>query len=1116
VTCSSCGFNNPAGMKFCGECGAAADANCPTCEAQNPAGFKFCGGCGNALGESKAPVRAPNEYTPRHLADKILQSKSALEGERKRVTVLFADVKGSMELAQRTDPEQWHKILDRFFSILSDGVHRFEGTVNQYTGDGIMALFGAPIAHEDHAQRACFASLHLRDELKKYAEELRLSQGLDFAVRIGINSGDVVVGKIGDDLRMDYTAQGHTVGLAQRMEQMAAAHSICLSQTTAKLVSGYFAVRDLGEASIKGIDEPLHVYELEGMGDLQTRFDVSRARGLSRFVGRENDMEMLDNALDAARAGTGQVIGVVADAGTGKSRLCFEFAERCRAKGMRVNSGSGVPHGKNIPLLPILQVFRSYYGISDEDDDRAAREKIAGRMLLIDESFRDSLPYVFDFMGMPDPQRPAPAMDPNGRQKVLFGVMRRLVESRGTDDPVITLIEDLHWVDAGTETWLEQMVDLAASTRTLLLVNFRPEYHAGWMQKSYYRQLPLLPLGPDAVQELLTDLLGVDDSIAGLGRAIHARTAGNPFFTEEVAQALIEAGNLAGTKGNYKLVTPIERLTVPSTVQSVLAARIDRLGEREKQVLQTASVIGKEFAEPILASVAQLTHSDLEAALQKLKDGEFVYQQSLYPVSEFAFKHPLTQEVALGSQLRERRSRLHGEVAAAIREAQPDRLDEFSALLAHHYEEAGETLEAVRFHRRAALRLAGVDQTGLITHWQKVHVLSKTLPATREAMEHTLEACHMLLSNGWRTGLTEEEWESLGAEGKLLAERLEDRQGLYSIEAGLSLSHYLCGYVADGIPAGERALAIAEELGDLESRVGARNIMINLHWHGGRFDRAIAAIEEAQALADEDNSLGMDKYGLSIPNWFGGMHGRIELWRGNPAASRALLDKCSQTARKLGQQEVVSWSICGLIELAWTTGVSDQALTHAQRILEIAEQIGSPLSEAIGHFGTGVAHLLRDEPEAARAPLERMIWFSTERRVFRSWQPIGQAMLADAYLASGDAERATETAQQGIEFARRAKSYCFGITAELALARVLRTLDANTHRAEIESGFGRCDELLTLSQAHGLVPFIAEERARLEGALGASDADNQLREAQRLYAAVDATGHVARLEAELA
>jgi class 3 adenylate cyclase len=829
-------------MKFCGECGAAVDRSCPSCAARNPAGFKFCGECGNALGKSDAPERAPNEYTPRHLADKILQSKSALEGERKRVTVLFADVKGSMELAQRTDPEQWHGILDRFFSILSDGVHRFEGTVNQYTGDGIMALFGAPIAHEDHAQRACFASLHLRDELKKYAEELRLSQGMDFSVRIGINSGDVVVGKIGDDLRMDYTAQGHTVGLAQRMEQMAAAHSICLSQETARLVDGYFAVRDLGEASVKGVAEPLSVHELEGMGDLQTRFDVSRARGLTRFVGRDDDMQMLDQALENARGGNGQVIGVVADAGTGKSRLCFEFVERCRSKGLRVNQGSGVPHGKNIPLLPILQVFRSYYGITDEDDDRSSREKIAGRMLLIDENFRDSLPFVFDFMGVPDPQRPAPAMDPDARQKVLFGVMRRLVESRSTDDPVITLIEDLHWVDAGTETWLEQMVDLAASTRTLLLVNFRPEYHAGWMQKSYYRQLPLLPLGLDAVQELLTDLLGTDDSIAGLGRAIHERTAGNPFFTEEVAQALIEAGNLEGSKGNYRLVTPIERLTVPSTVQSVLAARIDRLAEREKQLLQTASVIGKEFAEPILESVAELPGSDLEASLRTLKDAEFVYQQSLYPVSEFAFKHPLTQEVALGSQLQDRRKGTHAAVASAIREAHPERLDELAALLAHHYEEAGETLEAARFHRRAAVRLAGNDQTGLIAHWQKVHALSKTLPATREAMEHTLRACEMLLNNGWRTGLTEDEWESIAAEGKTLAERLEDRRGLFDIELGLTTVHFLCGYVADAFEPAERALALAEELGDLESRVAAIFIMANLHWHGGRYERARRAV----------------------------------------------------------------------------------------------------------------------------------------------------------------------------------------------------------------------------------------------------------------------------------
>lgn len=383
---------------------------------------KFCHGCGGKLAAAVegAVEREPSDYTPRYLIDKILRSKSAIEGERKRVTVMFADIKSSMELSERTDPEEWHAILDRFFAILSEGVHRFEGTVNQYTGDGIMALFGAPIAHEDHAQRACYSALYLREQLKLYSDELRLSKGLDFAVRIGINSGEVVVGKIGDDLRMDYTAQGHTVGLAQRMEQLAAAHSICISESTAKTVAGYVSVRDLGEATVRGVSDPIPVFELQGMGELQTRFDVSRARGLTRFVGRDDDMQVLERALEQASAGNGQVVGVVADAGTGKSRLCFEFVESCRAKGLRVMTGSGVAHGKNIPLLPIMQVFRAYFGISASDDDRASREKIAGRLLLLDEKFRDTLPLLFDFMAVPDPERPAPAMDPEAPAAALW------------------------------------------------------------------------------------------------------------------------------------------------------------------------------------------------------------------------------------------------------------------------------------------------------------------------------------------------------------------------------------------------------------------------------------------------------------------------------------------------------------------------------------------------------------------------------------------------------------------------------------------------------------------------------------------------------------------------
>ena len=361
MKCPKCQTENLADSSFCEECGAPLEATCPSCGAGNRPSAKFCRKCRAALGAGQPPERASvAAYTPKHLADKILTSRSALEGERKRVTVLFADVKGSMELAEKTDAEAWHGIMDRFFAILSDGIHRFEGTINQYTGDGIMALFGAPIAHEDHAQRACFAALQLRDGLQAYAREIKREQGLQFSTRIGINSGEVVVGKIGDDLRMDYTAQGHTVGLAARMEALASPDTIYLTQATADLCAGYFALQDLGEFSVKGNSGPVRVHQLSGVGPLRTRFDVSRARGLSRFVGRAHEVDILEQAMERARRGQGgQVVGVVAHAGVGKSRLCFEFLERHRARGVLVNQGQAVPHGRNIPLLPLMQAFRA-------------------------------------------------------------------------------------------------------------------------------------------------------------------------------------------------------------------------------------------------------------------------------------------------------------------------------------------------------------------------------------------------------------------------------------------------------------------------------------------------------------------------------------------------------------------------------------------------------------------------------------------------------------------------------------------------------------------------------------------------------------------------------------
>jgi len=510
----------------------------------------------------------PHSYTPKHLAEKILQSKSALEGERKHVTVLFADVKGSMELAEQLDPEAWHAILDRFFAILTDGVHRFEGTVNQYTGDGIMALFGAPITHEDHAQRACLAALHLRDRLRAYADELRRTHAVSFAARMGLNSGEVVVGRIGDDLRMDYTAQGHTVGLAQRMEQLAEPGAAYLTAHTARLVEGNVTLRSLGAFDVKGAREPLGVYALEGLGSLRNRLDLAQVRGFSKFVGRGDEVITLEAALERSLNGHGQTVGVVADAGTGKSRLCFEFLQRCRARGFPIVEARGVAHGRNVPLLPMLELFRGYFGIQEHDAELAVREKIAGRLLLLDESLREDLPILFNLLGVPDPERPLPAAAPDELQRRAYAAVRALVRADGQrEKPAIVYFEDLHWLDAASDGYLAQIVEATATTRGLVLVNFRPEYRAPWMQMPSYQQLPLVPLGAEAVHELLGDLLGRDASVAGLADFVHGRAGGNPFFVEEIVQTLIETGALAGTPGAYRLVRPVAEL-VPETEDS--------------------------------------------------------------------------------------------------------------------------------------------------------------------------------------------------------------------------------------------------------------------------------------------------------------------------------------------------------------------------------------------------------------------------------------------------------------------------------------------------------------------------------------------------------------------
>ncbi len=1127
MNCTSCGHESPAGARFCMHCAAPLPLACGVCGAEVPKGARFCPQCAQPVGAPATPpppaaaARSVASYTPKHLVDKILQSKSALEGERKQVTVLFADVKGSMELAEQLDPEEWHTILDRFFAILTDGVHRFEGTVNQYTGDGIMALFGAPIAHEDHAQRACYAALHARDELKRHADALRVSHGIDFSVRMGINSGAVVVGKIGDDLRMDYTAQGHTVGVAQRMEQVATAHTICVSEATAKTVAGYVTLRDLGPTKIKGVSEPVRVFELESASELRTRLQVAQARGLTRFVGRDAEMDVLATALARARAGNGQVIGVVAEAGTGKSRLCYEFAEHCRAAGMRVIEGRCAAHGRNVPLLPILQIFRHYYGITEQDSDRSAREKLAGHLLLLDDAYREVLPVLFEFFGVPDPERPVPHIDPELKQRQLFGVLRKLVQ-HGAEDTV-ALIEDLHWMDGASAAWLEHWVDAIAGTRFVLLVNFRPEFEATWVRRSYYQQLPLAPLTAAAVHQLLAALLGSDPSIAGLADAIHVRTGGNPFFTEEVVQTLIESGKLQGSAGEYRLTAPVETLDVPASVQAVLAARIDRLAERDKQVLQTAAVIGKEFSEPVLLQVlADLAPrdawpADLAAALRSLAQAEFVYEQALYPVAEYTFKHPLTQQVAYDTLLRDRRARVHAAVARASAEIYAEKLDEKAALLAHHCEQAGDALQAALWHRRAAEWSGVTNAIEGMRHWEHVRRLLRPLPHTQETLQLGVTACVGNLNLCWRLGTPLADATEVFEEGQRLAEEAGDLRALAALHGTYGCALGLVGGDSDDYARYSReAVRLADQTEDQGLQIAQRAFLGFGTTFAGRIAEGLESCEIACRTLPADPALGVEFTGYSpflgivmVQAWLLARLGRLD-------ESTAVRERAENLARAHGDVEVLTWMQLPGMEVAILRQDPAAAHRHARSALETGARSTTPQSVFVGSFALGTAHRLNEAWHDAIAILEEALRMATGGNN-RMFEGRARAELAQALLGRGELDRAEQEAQRAVVVAQALHSRYDGAYANLSLARIqLRRAD-EAAPVRAEQSLVRAQELIDETGGRALQPEVHERRAHLARRRGdAPAAQREIAEARRLYAEMGATAQVARLAQELA
>jgi len=688
VKCSQCGFDNKANKQFCTECGAKIILRCPQCDSEIEETEKFCGACGfdlkTSTGSSAIDYSEPHSYTPKFLADKILTTLSSIEGERKIVTVLFADVANYTSNSEKQDPEEVHQIMDGCFKILVDEIHKYEGTINQFTGDGVMALFGAPVAHEDHAQRACYAAFTIQKGIGMYGEKIKNDFGVDFKMRIGLNSGPVIVGSIGDDLRMDYTAVGDTTNLASRIESMARPGTCLASKHTYKLAGDYFEFRSLGKMEVKGKAELQEAFELIKIGKAGSRIEASVAEGLTQFVGRINSMAALMESYEKTQSGSGQIVSVVGDAGVGKSRLLLEFKNQLSEGEITYLEGQCLHFGSAMVYLPILDILRSYFEIKEGDQTDLIKKNMEEKILQLDRKLQSVLSPFHELFSLEAEDEAFQKLEPMQKREKTFEAIRDLLIRESQNRSLILIVEDLHWIDKTSEELLSYLIEWLASSRIMLILLYRPEYTHPWGSKSYYNRIGLDQLTTKSSTELIRAILHEGDPAPELRELILNRAAGNPLYMEEFTHTLLENGSILCRDQKCELIKNASEIQVPDTIQGIIAARMDRLEDDLKRTMQVASVIGRDFAFRILENITEM-REELKSYLLNLQGLEFIYEKTLFPELEYVFKHALTQEVAYHSLLQKRRKEIHEKIGEATEQIYAKRLEEFYEMLAYHY-----------------------------------------------------------------------------------------------------------------------------------------------------------------------------------------------------------------------------------------------------------------------------------------------------------------------------------------------------------------------------------------------------------------------------------------------
>jgi class 3 adenylate cyclase/tetratricopeptide (TPR) repeat protein len=918
--------------------------------------------------------------------------------------VLFADLKGSMELLADRDPEEARKLLDPVLERMMEAVHRYEGTVNQVMGDGIMALFGAPLALEDHGVRACYAALKMQESVRQYSETVRRTVGLPVQIRVGLNSGEVVVRSIGSDLRMDYTAVGQTTHIAARMEQAALPGTILIPSSTLGLVEGHVQVKPLGPIPVRGLQDPIDVYEVVGAGTARSRLQAAVARGLTRFVGRDDEMDRLREALAWAGAGHGQVVALVGEPGVGKSRLVWEFAHSHRVEGWRLVESGSVSYGKATPYLPVIDLLSAYFRVSSGDDAREVREKVTGKLLTLERALEPMLPVFLTLLGAASEDVEWRALDPRQRRQRTLDAVKRLLLRESQAQPLLVIFEDLHWIDSETQALLDSLVESLPTARIFLLVNYRPEYQHAWGGKTYYTQLRLDPLPSESADALLGALLGADPGLEPVKRLLIARTEGNPFFLEESVRALVETGVLAGERAAYRLARAPASVQVPATVQALLAARIDRLSVEDKRLLQSASVVGKDVPLAVLEAVSDLTEASLREGLARLGAAEFLYEARLFPDVEYTFKHALTHEVAYASLLQERRRELHRCAGEAIERLSADRPDEVYGLLARHFVESGDLAKGREYALRAAERAAGLfAHDEALAQYERARACAETL------------------------GLTEEVAATEEAIGDVNARRGRLEAAVESYELALRCP----------LPRPRRA-ALKAKIGAVYGQFGAPRGLEFLHQALEELDPVIQRNEVAEVT---------------------GLLGRYRHYAGRHHEALQLLERARQLAEPLGDAPALA-TIYGHLAGAFQHLMRmDESMAWARRCVDLGERAGLPMARLRGYtfLAQDLINLGRWEEALSFTSRGAQIasQIGAEHRL--AWTARDRAMVL---YGIGDLEGAIASARESLRLAAASGELRIGTLVHALLAQIAADLgDDETAADQARAAMASADRL---------------------------------------------------------